>query len=74
MDKELILHTVKRIEKLTEDAQAVAEDIKSVYKEAKDAGLDPKYIKEIVRLRKLDQDEREEHDEILELYKQAVGL
>lgn len=72
--KKLILNIVQRIEKLTEEAQVIAEDIKEVYKEAKDGGLDPKYIKEIIRLRKLDKDEIIEHDETLELYKQAVGI
>ena len=40
--------------------------------EAKGEGFDVKVLKEILRLRKLDQDEREEHESLLDLYLRAM--
>lgn len=74
MDKEQLISIIERIEKLNEDAEAVACDIKEVYSEAKSVGFDPKYIKKIVALRKKDQDEIFEEDELLAMYRKAVGI
>lgn len=65
---------VKRIEKLEEDKTSVAEDIRDVYAEAKSTGFDVKAIRQIVRLRKMEVEKRREQEEILELYKSALGM
>ncbi len=65
---------VTRIEKLEEDKAAVCEDIKEVYAEAKGTGFDVKAIRQIVRLRKLEAEKRREQEEILDLYKAAIGM
>ena len=65
---------VERIEKLEEEKKALAEDIREVYAEAKSAGFDAKIMRQIVRLRKLDNAERQEQEALLDLYKQALGL
>jgi uncharacterized protein (UPF0335 family) len=65
---------IKRIEKLEEDKAAVAEDIREVYSEAKGSGFDIKIIRQIVRLRKLEVEKRREQEELLDLYKSALGM
>ncbi len=65
---------VKRIEKLEEDKAAVAEDIRDVYAEAKGTGFDVKIIRKIVKLLKMENEKRREEEELLNLYKAALGL
>lgn len=65
---------IERIERLDEEIKASNDDKKDVYAEAKANGFDTKVIKRIVALRKQDRDERMEHEAILELYLQALGM
>lgn len=73
-DNAQLLSIIQRIEKLNEDAAQIAADIKEVMSEAKSAGYDPKFIKKMIELRKLDPDELDELDELTEMYRNAVGL
>jgi len=74
IDGSQLLSYIQRIEKLNEDAAQIAADIKEVLGEAKSAGYDPKYIKQMIKLRKLDNDELDEADELTKLYRKAIGL
>lgn len=74
LDNEQLLSIIQRVEKLNEDAAQVAADLKEVMSEAKSAGYDPKYIKKMVDLRKLDPDELDEQDELTKMYRDAIGL
>ena len=65
---------IKRIEKLEEDKAAVAEDLKEVYAEAKGTGFDTKIIRAIIRMRKIEVEKLREHEELLDLYKAALGM
>jgi uncharacterized protein (UPF0335 family) len=65
---------IERIERLEEDKQTIADDIKEVYAEMKGNGFDTKAVRTIVRLRKKDQAERQEEETILDLYKAALGM
>ncbi|MEX2450768.1 MAG: DUF2312 domain-containing protein [Rhodospirillales bacterium] len=65
---------VERIEHLEEEKEALSADIKEVYAEAKVSGYDIKILRQIVRLKKMDQADRREQEEILELYKRALDL
>ena len=65
---------IERVERLEEEKKAIGDDIKDVYLEAKSVGYDPKIMRQIVRLRKLKPDDRREMEEILDLYKRALGL
>ena len=65
---------IERIERLEEEKAALAEDIKEIFAEAKGAGFDTKTMRKLIRLRKMDQEKRKEEDELLELYKSAIGL
>ncbi|HJN25768.1 MAG TPA: DUF2312 domain-containing protein, partial [Rhodospirillales bacterium] len=60
---------IERIERLEEEKAALAADIKEIYSEAKGTGFDVKVIRMVVRLRKMDQSDRQEQDAVLDLYK-----
>lgn len=65
---------IERIERLEEEKQALADDIKDVYSEAKANGFDTKIMRQVVRLRKQDKNERIEQEAVLDLYLQALGM
>jgi len=65
---------VERIERLEEEKAALSEDIKEVYSEAKAVGFDIKIMRQIVRLRKMNSADRQEQEELLDLYKNALGM
>lgn len=74
IDNAQLMSIVQRIERLNEDAAQIAADIKEVMAEAKSAGYDPKYIKKMIDLRKLDPDELDEQDELIKMYRDALGI
>ena len=65
---------VERIERLEEEKKELADDIKDVYGEAKSMGFDVKALRAIIRMRKEDPGERQEHEAILETYMLALGM
>jgi uncharacterized protein (UPF0335 family) len=65
---------VERIERLEEEKQAIAGDIKEVYAEAKGNGFNTKVLRQVIRLRKQDAAERMEQEALLELYLAALGM
>lgn len=65
---------IERIERLEEEKRGMSDDIKEVYSESKSQGYDPKIMKMIVRLRRLDTHTRQETDAILDTYRNALGL
>ncbi|MDP6786867.1 MAG: DUF2312 domain-containing protein [Rhodospirillales bacterium] len=65
---------VDRIERLEDEKAALAADTREVYSEAKGVGFDIRALRQIVRLRKMDQAERREQEELLDLYKRVLGL
>ena len=65
---------IERIERLEEEKAALMEDIKEVYAEAKGVGFDVKTMRKIISLRKMDHEKRRETEELLDLYKAAIGM
>lgn len=65
---------IERIERLEEEKKALQGDIKDVYSQAKSQGFQVAIIRQIVRLRKMEDHEREETEQILDLYKAAIGM
>ena len=63
---------VERIEHIEEEIKALNEGKKENFAEAKGGGFDVKVLKEIIRLRKQDKDERDEHESLLDLYLRAM--
>jgi uncharacterized protein (UPF0335 family) len=64
---------VERIEQLEQEIAELNEGKKEVFAEAKGEGFDVKVLKEIIRLRKQDKDERDEHETLLDVYMRAMG-
>jgi uncharacterized protein (UPF0335 family) len=58
---------VERVEQLELEIAELTEQKKEVFAEAKGEGFDVKILKEIIKLRKQDQDERDEHDTLLDV-------
>ncbi len=65
---------IERIERLEEEKKALADDIKDVYGEAKAVGFDPKIMRQVVRLRKMAKDDRDEQEALLDTYLHALGM
>ena len=65
---------VERIERLEEEKKVISDDVRDVYAEAKANGFDVKALRSIVKLRKQDENERKEHEAILETYMHALGM
>lgn len=65
---------IDRIERLEEEKRALTEDIKEVYAEAKGTGFDTKIMRQIIRIRKRDQDELDEEETLLDIYMRALGM
>ena len=63
---------IERIEHIDEDIKALNDGKKEVYSEAKGEGFDVRVLKEILRLRKQDKDERDEQESLLDLYLRAM--
>jgi uncharacterized protein (UPF0335 family) len=65
---------IERIERLEEEKAALTSDIREIYSEAKGTGFDTKVMRQIVRLRKMEDADRQEQQAILDTYKKALGL
>jgi len=65
---------IERIERLEEEKKGIADDIRDVYAESKGQGYDTKIMRAIVRLRKMEKNDRDEMDALLETYRAALGL
>jgi len=65
---------MERIERLEEEKAALAADIREVYSQAKGQGFDPKIMRQVYRIRRMDSADRQEHELLLETYKRALGL
>jgi uncharacterized protein (UPF0335 family) len=63
---------VERIEKVEEELKELSEAKKEIYQEAKSNGFDVKILREVIRLRKQDQNERDERETLLATYLQAI--
>jgi uncharacterized protein (UPF0335 family) len=65
---------IERVERLEEEKKGIADDIRDTYAEAKAVGYDAKIMRQVVRLRKMNQDDRAEMEMLLDTYKAALGL
>lgn len=65
---------IGRVEKLEEEKAAISGDIREVFAEAKGNGFDIKAIRTIIKLRKMDEQEREEQETVVDTYRRALGM
>lgn len=69
-----LLSIVQRIENLNEQKEALSDDIREIFLEAKSAGFENKIVREVIKRRKLSPAERREQDDLVERYEQALGM
>ena len=65
---------VERVERLEEERRALGNDIKEVYAEARGNGFDPKIMRQVIRLRRMDKDDLDEQETLLDVYRRALGM
>lgn len=65
---------VERVEKLVEEREAVNDDIRDVFAEAKGIGYDVKTLRWLIQERKLDAADRDERDALRDTYAHALGM
>lgn len=65
---------IERIERLEEEKKGIVDDIRDIYQEAKSTGYDSKIMRQIIALRKMRPDDRQEMAVLLDTYKAALGL
>lgn len=65
---------IERIERLEEEKSSIAADIRDIYAEAKSAGFDPKIMKVIIKLRKMNAADRDEQEILTETYRKALDI
>lgn len=65
---------IEKIERLEEEKAELMETIREVFAEAKGGGFDVKIMKQVLKMRKMKQDELMEQEELLTLYLQALGM
>ena len=65
---------IERIERLEDEKRALGEDIKEVYAEAKGSGFEPKIMRQIIKIRRMDKEDHDEQETLLDLYKRALSM
>jgi uncharacterized protein (UPF0335 family) len=65
---------IERIERLEEEKKNISQDVKEVFAEAKGNGFDVKTMRTILRLRKIDANDLQEQEYLLDTYKRALGM
>jgi uncharacterized protein (UPF0335 family) len=65
---------IERVERLTEEKQGIADDIKDVFAEAKANGYDTRTMREVIKLRKMEIHTRQERQALLDTYCGCLGL
>ena len=74
LQSDTLISFVERIEHKQEEIAQINADIKEIMQEARGLGFDPKMLRLIVKLRKLDPDELDEQDQLTNLYRSMIGL
>ena len=65
---------IERVERLNEEKQGIADDVKDVFAEAKAVGFDVKIMREIIKFRKMKPDDLRERNAILNIYAAELGM
>lgn len=71
---EVLRKYIERIERLEEEKKALSGDIREIYAEAKGNGYEPRVMRKVVSLRRMNAADREEEEALLEVYRAAVGV
>jgi len=71
---ERLRSVIERVERLEEEKKAISNEIKDIFSEAKSAGFDVRTIKSVLKLRRLEPKEIEESENLLDIYRRALGM
>ena len=71
---DILKQYIERIERLENEKNDITANIRDIYAEAKSGGFDIKVMKQVIKVRKMDQNERTEQEELFEIYKKAIGM
>tara|TARA_A100000164_G_C21270267_1_gene479863 strand:+ start:233 stop:475 length:243 start_codon:yes stop_codon:yes gene_type:complete len=74
ISRERLRSLVERIEQLEEEKKALTEDIREVYIEAKSAGFEVNILRQLIKLRKMSDNDRGEMEATLSIYKDALEM
>ena len=69
-----LLSIIERIERLVEEKKELQDAIKDIMAEAKGAGFDTKVVREVIKIRAQDKEEREEREAVRDVYLRALGM
>lgn len=65
---------IERIERIADERKALGSDIRDIFQELKSSGFEPKVVRELLRLRRLDPDDLEEREALLDVYRNGMGM
>ena len=71
---EKLMSLIQRIERLEEDRANIGADIREIYREDKGIGFEPKIIRQLVKMRKMEASDRQEEEALIESYMAAIGM
>lgn len=74
VDGSVLLSYCERIERIEEEKKALQNDIKEIFEEAENRGFDKKALREVLKRRKMDENDARELDFSVEVYKKALGM
>lgn len=74
VESDALIDFIEKVERLEEEKRSIQEGIKEVYDEARGVGLEPKIMRQLIKLRKMDADKFKEHEVLMVVYKKAVGM
>lgn len=74
IEGEQLRQFIERVERLEEEKSVLGDHVREVYAEAKSSGFDPKIMRKIVRIRKMDPRDVDEEDALIDLYKRVLGM
>ncbi|MAP24778.1 MAG: hypothetical protein CMM87_04505 [Rickettsiales bacterium] len=74
ISSEQLKNIIEKIERLEEEKATISTDIREVYAEAKSVGYDTKTIRQIIKIRKMDQDDFQEQEALLDTYMNALKM
>jgi len=71
---DILKQYIERIERLEQEKFDISSQIKDVYSEAKSDGLEPKIMKQVIKIRKMKKEDIDEQEALFEIYKKALGM
>lgn len=74
IDEKKLKNIICRIEELNNEQKTITDSIKDIKLEAKSLGFDVKIINAIIKMRKMNSEDRDEQEYLLELYKKALDM